>query len=312
MEHVAQSYSSVKPVRCRLYNQTINDMYLIETPSDSFIYRIWAQTDIVADSLEAILEMQFRCKEHGLPVVHPMSLLSGQYLQTLYAPEGERFAALFSFASGKPAGRGITPEQSTIVGELTGNFHLIADTFKPCSRLLTHDLNFLLLEPFNIIQSCVATSVEQRKTFESILRVLSRHIDSLEKTTPLFGICHGDIHGMNILFDEDKVALLDFDWLSYGWRAWDLAVFIWWIRGVKDELQVEQTFLDGYRSTHPQAQNTIEAIPVFVPVRHLLLTSRIINYANSGIDVGRWIDEAFIDKRLNFIQTWMRENRLLD
>lgn len=304
-EHVAQAFDLAEPVRCRLLTQTVNDMYLIETLSTSFVYRIWRHAAKTLNSLETILEVQFQLSRQDLPVVCPIPLPSGNYLQTLNAPEGQRPAALFSFASGQPAGREITAAQSFVAGQLTANLHLLADTLAPSPDLLIHDVEFLLLEPYNVIRNCKATNEEQIESLEVIVSNLRQRVSNLDKTAPLFGICHGDVHGMNVLFDEEQVTLLDFDWLSYSWRAWDLAVFVWWIRGVEDEAKVKQAFLDGYHSVQPRAEAIVGSIPIFVPIRHLLLTSSIITNAEQGINVGRWIDKAFIEKRLRFIQTWM-------
>ena len=113
---------------------------------------------------------------------------------------------------------------------------------------------------------------------------------------------------MNVLFDEHKPTLLDFDRTGYGWRAYDLAVFVWWIRGVPQEAEAKRAFLDGYRSEHPQAERILENFPLFVPVRHLLLTADIVTNAALGMDVGRWVDEAFFKKRLKFIRGWLEKS----
>ena len=287
-------------------------MYLIETKDGAWVYRVWGCTDAFPGPLETILEVQSQLAERGLPIVRPIPLPSGGYLQTLSAPEGDRPAALFSFAVGKPVGRGVTPKQSAAIGRLTADFHLTADTLSPFPELPVYDMDAMVLEPANVIRECGAISAAQKRQLADIVRSLSQQLGALEKTPPLFGICHGDVHGMNALFagDEDNVSLLDFDRLSTGWRAWDLAVFVWWIRGVADEERVKRAFLEGYRAIHPHAEAVIRDIPIFVPIRHLLLTRDIIRNAERGLDVGRWIDDAFIGKRLGFIQDWMQKYEL--
>lgn len=43
-----------------------------------------------------------------------------------------------------------------------------------------------------------------------------------------WGVCHGDCHGFNARFGPDGAAtLFDFDDGGQGWRAYDLAVFLW-------------------------------------------------------------------------------------
>lgn len=38
--------------------------------------------------------------------------------------------------------------------------------------------------------------------------------------------CHGDLHKENILFNEDKLYLIDFDWSHVGYATSDLAFLI--------------------------------------------------------------------------------------
>jgi len=311
-EHVKHTYNLAEPLRCRLFSQTFNDMYLIQTEDNLFIYRVWGQTTSTKDSIEGILEIQAQLAKKGLSVVQPVPLIAGSYVESLAALEGARLASLFTYAKGQPAGRAITPEQSFIVGQLTANFHMITEGFAAFPKLLVHDENFLLIEPSEVILNSEVISTEQQHMLCNIIESLGKQLSQLELTSPFFGICHGDIHGMNVLFHGTDITLIDFDWLSYGWRSWDLAVFLWWIRGVKHETSVKQSFLEGYQSIYPKAEIIIQHIPIFVPIRHLLLTSGIIKYAKQGMDVGRWIDEAFIDKRLTFMQNYMQEHGLFD
>ena len=189
--------------------------------------------------------------------------------------------------------------------------HLTSDSCRNTENVPVQDARSLLLAPLELIKGCEAATVTQVGLLEKMVEVLAGHLGRLETSAPLFGLCHGDIHGMNVLFDGEVATLLDFDRLSYGWRAYDLAVFVWWVRGVPEELEVERTVLDGYRSEHPAAERVIEDISIFVPIRHLILTGDIITYAAQGVNVGRWVDEGFFDKRLGFIQRWLEENDLL-
>ena len=38
--------------------------------------------------------------------------------------------------------------------------------------------------------------------------------------------CHGDLHKDNILFNEDQLSLIDFDWSHVGYAASDMAFLI--------------------------------------------------------------------------------------
>jgi len=307
-DFISKNYS-INASRCRLYRQTLNDLYLLEHNQNSYIFRVWEHYTSGSVYLEAILDVQAQLAKKGLEISKPLLAKSGKYIKELNAPEGLRYAALFSFVKGQAAGREITKEQSFLLGQFVARFHNLTDSFGDL-KLPEYGDDRLVLEPASIIRNSTIATTQQLIQLDKITISLSQKLKQIKKDSQTYGICHGDIHGMNSLFDGTKTSLIDFDWLGYSWRAYDLAVFIWWIRGIKEEQKVKEAFLNGYISKHPKAKGIINSIPIFVPIRHLLFTSIIINNANKGLDVGHWIDKTFIDKRLNFIQIWMQKNHL--
>ena len=38
---------------------------------------------------------------------------------------------------------------------------------------------------------------------------------------------HADMHSQNVLIQEDKLSVIDFDDAGFGWYGFDLAVAVW-------------------------------------------------------------------------------------
>jgi Ser/Thr protein kinase RdoA (MazF antagonist) len=52
--------------------------------------------------------------------------------------------------------------------------------------------------------------------------------DLLPRKKPEYGNCHGDHHGYNVNIDKNgTMTVFDFDCYGYGWRAYDISVFLW-------------------------------------------------------------------------------------
>jgi len=307
---VKQHYGFVEPIGCRLYRQTSNDLYLIRTNTKLYVFRVWASHSSNQVVLEEILRIQALLAKQNLQIAKPIQLPLGHYVEEINAPEGKRCAALLSFVTGKAVGRNIALEQSYKIGQFTAKLHLASKSVEKSNILPTYDVDLMVLKPIKTIERLETITSEQIKQLKIISTTLSKRLKKLETSESNFGLCHGDIHGMNLIFDGSELSVIDFDWLSYSWYAWDLAVFIWWIRGVEKEVEVKENFLSGYRSLYLHADDVIKHFPVFIPIRHLLLTSQIIANFERGMNVGQWVDIAFLNKRLAFIQTWIEDNQL--
>jgi Ser/Thr protein kinase RdoA (MazF antagonist) len=90
-----------------------------------------------------------------------------------------------------------------------------------------------------------------------------------------------------------------------GWRAYDLAVFLWRARAFAPSSRyLWQPFLDGYRSQNPIARPDLDAVVVFVPIRHIWLMGE---YAIGSTGWGtQWLGPWF-DRQIEFLKNWEAE-----
>jgi Ser/Thr protein kinase RdoA (MazF antagonist) len=84
------------------------------------------------------------------------------------------------------------------------------------------------------------------------------------------GFCHGDLQGYHAKVGADgTLTFYDFDCGGYGYRAYDLAVFLWCCR-LEDAIAARwDSFLRGYRETRSIDNLDVQAVPLFVCARYL-------------------------------------------
>ena len=107
-----------------------------------------------------------------------------------------------------------------------------------------------------------------------------------------------------------RFTLFDFDCSGYGWRAYDVAVFLW-SRGwgfdrAERASRARQwdAFLEGYHAVRRLSDAELRAVNHFVPLRHLWLLGV---HARLDADFGRrWLSDAHLDRHLAFIRDWIR------
>ena len=247
-------------------------------------------------------------KRRGISVPSPIKKVDGTYIDRLDAPEGRRYAVLFSNANGSPPHGREFCEQ---FGQLIGALHNVTDGSTRSFRRPRTGLGQLTCEP---LQNIFHYLCHRPRDVDYLAKVALELGDAVGATlpggAPQTGMCHGDLHASNLHQDQDgRLTLLDFDCCGYGWRAYDIAVFLWsrtrgFSRGEKTKRTREwNKFLRGYSSVRALSEAELRAVDLFVPLRSLWVMG-----LNTGLqkDFGRrhW-SESYFDAHLRFIRQWL-------
>lgn len=321
MTEVLSDYDIGQPVDCKLLSHNLNDTYLVSTRDRRYILRVsqaprpggrtWRSSSDILYELDLLLHLNHK----EVPVSTPLVRKDGTFLRVLQAPEGPRPVVLFTYASGDP----ITPPKqhpalSRLYGCAVAEIHTAASDFvSPHSRFQL-DLAFLLDTSLQTIQPVLAQRANDWNYLLHLADTLKERITSLPAQSLDYGVCHGDAQGGNAhLSKEKRLTFFDFDVCGQGWRAYDLAVFYWGAALGKSRLgwndeQVEQVwraYLEGYLERRSLSNIDLQAIPLFVAVRHFWFLG--LNTANW--DYWGWsaVDDRFFDRELAFLREWVRQ-----
>ena len=85
----------------------------------------------------------------------------------------------------------------------------------------------------------------------------------------------------------DYFLLVHFDLCSFGWRAYDLAVF----RGVRGKSnRLWRGVLSGYQSVRSLSDHEMRVIPAFVLIRHIWVMGSVTTYVEAAelLESGLW------------------------
>jgi len=129
---------------------------------------------------------------------------------------------------------------------------------------------------------------------------------------------HSDFHGDNIFFDsEDNVSVFDFDCFGYGWRVYDIYVFLWscsssksWRRRDKNyRIRLWNSFIKGYTEIRELTNKEQETTIVFVPIRHIWLLGLHTHECNDW--GGTWINDEYFNRHILFLKKWIEHYGVL-
>lgn len=204
----------------------------------------------------------------GISVSTPIPDRDGQIVRVLPAPEGNRYAALFTHASGKELS--FEGTHAMHLGQALGTLHSAMENFT--SQHLRFELNWehLIETPLNRIEPFLVHRSQDWDFLRFFTDRLQKQLVSLAPADK--GFCHGDVHECNInIFKENTVTFFDFDCCGVGWRAYDLATFRWSARWQNKEAEAWQPFLHGYREARNITEADLQTIPLFVAIRNIWL-----------------------------------------
>ncbi len=302
VSEVAASYDIGYPVECMLLNPGVNDTYLIKTSIERYILRVyrfgWRTISDILYEMDVLTHLAGK----GVPVSTPMARRDGTVVQTVRAPEGERYAALFTYAPGAPGPWPADAAYSRFYGSALAIIHNSLDDFSSVQPRFQLDLAYLIDRPVQTtlpflngqpVEAAYLTTLATKLT-ERVLRRSAL----LER-----GVCHGDCHGTNCHVTADgAVTFFDFDSGGFGWRVYDLANFRWAsaLNGAGDTAW--DAFLEGYTAQRQVRAVDMELLPVFVLLRQIwLLGLHTGNAATSGIG---WLNPDYFERWFTFMREW--------
>jgi len=315
VERVLPKYALPEPRSCRLISRSMNDVYQVTAGAETYFLRVsgfgWRSRDATAAELALIADLYAR----GVAVAPAMPRDDGALLASLPAPEGERFAVLFAQAAGAPV-RDITLRQAHSYGRLAAALHTAADASPTTYRRFDLDECHLLDEPLRAVRAAMLNvdGGDDLVFLESVAERVRRRLRAFPRTQPGYGLCHGDLHPGNVSFDAAGApTLFDFDCMGYGWRTYDLTVFLWNAFGERRPKRWRESrwraFLRGYREVRPLPEELDEALPLFLVARQLWLAG--LDSADRSGWPPQWLTADWLRDTVRPVRTWVAEYPIL-
>jgi Ser/Thr protein kinase RdoA (MazF antagonist) len=304
-------YPLREPLRCRFLRGSMSDVYRLDTRDAAYILKIYLHNRHPMRAIQAEVDFLNDLLDQDIPVAVPVANNDATYVNEMDAPEGVRYAVLFNAIEGESP-QETNLEHSRIFGQLVGRLHTCSDRSSKKYNRWHLDEHYLVEGPL----ACMRPYLEHRQKDWDYFRAVGSELEArlhalVSRESPEYGLCHGDIHAGNALFDKNgRLTLYDFDSFGYGWRAIDIGVYHvsynWMdlsrkVRREKDRFW--QAFVEGYDTQRPLSSNELAAAQLCLPIRHLELMGLTMKYWSPQIGSG-WIDDDYFDNHLEWFRKW--------
>ncbi|MHC0038515.1 phosphotransferase enzyme family protein [Pseudoneobacillus sp. C159] len=269
IELLLKSYDIGKNVRCSFLTRGLNDTYLVETETNQYIFRIYRkdwrnQSDILFE-MDAINH----AAENGVAVSKPLMRKDGQWITEIHASEGTRYGVLFYFSKGERPE--INTDNCYIIGKTLAALHTATDSFHSShNRNFELNINHLLDEPSDLIISFLRKLGSNKE--EAFKKVTTKLKSQFAVSSHLeYSFCHGDFHNFNMHLADQSLEVFDFDCCGVGYRAYDVAVFLWNLKQNYSSLEQPcwDAFMNGYLSNRNMSDDSIKDVMRFVTLRRI-------------------------------------------
>ncbi len=260
---IRETYDLEEKTTCKVFRTGINHTYMVSEKNLKYVWRVYSynwrsETEILEE-----LRLLNLLKENNLPVSYPIMDTHQNYIQTLRAPEGKRYAVLFSFAEGEKI-RNLNKETCRIIGSMMARIHKVTE-YKTLDRI-KYNSQTLTFSPYQYACQHYAESMEEMQFVKAAGKAITQLFGKANVDQIRSGIVHMDMwyDNMNIK-NESLATLFDFDFCGNGWLILDIAYFsLQLFNTTPDKATYKEkleSFMLGYEAITPITEEEKKLIP---------------------------------------------------
>lgn len=257
-------YGLSKQTSCSLLKAGINHTYLIKDVEKRFIFRIYSRDWRSEHEISEEIRLLNLLKGNNISISYPITDKIDNYIQTINAPEGERFAVMFSFAEGEKL-LNFDEKSHFQIGVLMAQIHLITQNLH--LERVEYTPQTLIGKVFDYLPSFLSNDTEEMSFMQSTQTYLFDEFAKIDSSKIRVGAVHLDIWFDNLNIAKDgTITIFDFDFCGNGWLCMDIAYYILQLHSTeKDEAICKSkldSFLAGYESVTPISEEEKRILPM--------------------------------------------------
>jgi Ser/Thr protein kinase RdoA (MazF antagonist) len=282
MEHFPVAAALIEPV---MHSENVTFRVTDRDGGRSYVLRLHRPGYNSIEELESERVWVQALKETGVPVPDSVVTRQGGHFTRVDIPgrDEQRFAGMTTWLEGEPLSNFLTSctdpsERKRMffrIGEIAAMFHNQSAEWQAPPGFTRRELNHesLLGEaPFwgrfwehpDLDASERALLLRQRDKLRASLGAYGKRADT-------FGLIHADLTLDNILFDGDRLAVIDFDDCAYGWYLYDITALLIECVLQSDIGELQEALFEGYRRRRSLTQQDIDRFSDFLLVRGMAL-----------------------------------------
>lgn len=265
-------YSLREPWDVTLLKYSENYNWLIRAKDQKYVLRLcrpgYHSHEELTGEITWLEELQ---KTTDIPMAKLIPDKAGRYLSEIdgYA------CTMFSFLGGTTL-RGIEGRKLETyleqIGETAAKLHIQVQNWEKAGKLsrFTWDYEDLLGENSRAgsWRSHPVLTERQKEIFGRASEMIRKKLEIYGKSRDRYGLIHSDLNINNILVEDGKIRILDFDDCGYGWFLYDLSTSVLeYDVGIHEKIAA---WLRGYEKIREFSKEDLAMIPTFIVMRKIV------------------------------------------
>ncbi|QTF09846.1 phosphotransferase enzyme family protein [Brenneria izadpanahii] len=266
-----------------------NATYLVTDPDrqQRLVMRVHRPDYTTHAEIRSELEWIKALRRSGaVPTAAPVPMADGELVGVIQDGEHIRHVVAFEFVPGRE------PETSDNLagwyqelGKITGRLHSHSKAWEKPSGFTRKIWNYDTIlgdrAYWGDWRNAQGLTPEGLEILERASALLKKQIDGFGSDPQRFGLIHCDMRLANLLVDEEKMTVIDFDDCGICWYAYDFAASVSFMEHDPRIDSFLNAWLTGYRSVAPFSEEEERAIPMFLMLRRMQLTAWIASHAET-------------------------------
>jgi Ser/Thr protein kinase RdoA (MazF antagonist) len=297
----------------RLLNISENATFLVSDPKSRRELVLRVHRVGYSSAAEIRSELAWICALRAAGVIEtaaPVAGVDGDAVQILESPAGApaRFAVAFERVPGREPEARDALHWFERLGACTARMHRHSRSWARPDGFSRKRWDFEAMVGANGFwgpwRAAIGLDAPGVALLERVLEALRLRLEAIGQTADVFGLVHADLRLANLLVDDARLSIIDFDDCGFSWYLYDFATAVSFIEHEPQVPDLLAAWVSGYREVLPLDANSLAAIPAFVVLRRILLTAWLASHAE--VPLAREIGASFTAGTVALADAWMR------
>lgn len=291
--------------RATLINLSENHTYRVDGPNGvRHILRVHRPGYQTPESIDSELAWIAALEKTGLPLPRALPGRDGALVQDA----GGRSAVLFCFEPGREPqpGEDLSGLFRTIGGfAAVAHRHVQSWTLPPGFER-PHWTETAILDADGLWgdwRQAPGVVGSVRRTLGEVDSRLRLALHAYGRGPDRYGLIHADMRLANLLVDDGRVTLIDFDDCGFGWFLYDLAASLSFIETTPQAAALRRCWIEGYSAIRPLSADDLGMIDAMVLLRRMALLAWIGSHGETELAAQH--RERFAAETAALAEAWM-------
>ena len=240
------------------------------------------------DEIQSELDWIHDLRRHAVVATpKPLPRRDGSYIGDMHAAGDVRHVVAFEFMSGSEPAQGSDGIVAGFreLGAISARLHQHVRTWQRPATFRRKTWNYETMlgraPLWGDWREGIGLDASGRAVLERASGALKTFLSAYGEGPERFGLVHADLRLANLLVDNGRLGVIDFDDCGFSWFVYDFAAAVSFFEHDPIVAELQDAWVEGYRSVAPLPDADVAAIPVFVFLRRFLLTAWVASHAET-------------------------------